>query len=86
MKRMMVIVFGVAIALCIAIYLNRGTIDIFAEQKQIQKDSNERMKNAEAERARLLMEKAKIESPSGKEELARKMGYKQNGEIPLKGN
>lgn len=84
MKKLIFVLIGAALVIGGAVYLNRGTIDIYAEQKQIQRDSDARMKAAESERARLLMEKARLESPAGKEELARKMGFKQPGEVPLR--
>lgn len=84
MKKFIVFLLCGAIIVAGALYLNRGTIEIYSEQKQILQDSDARMKNAEAERARLLIEKARLESPAGKEELARKLGYKQAGEVPVR--
>lgn len=38
---------------------------------------------AQAERSELLGQKARIETPVGKEELARSRGYVRPGEVPL---
>jgi len=59
------------------------------EQYNIQRKKRDaataEMREAEKERAELTKEKARLESPIGKEELARERGFRRPGEIPLEG-
>lgn len=43
------------------------------------------MRSAERQRAQLEAERAQVEAPIGREELARKRGYRKAGEQPLEG-
>jgi len=76
-------ILGLAIAVGGALYLNRGTWQIYREQSAVRSRNEARMRAVEAERAKLLDQKARLETPIGQEEQARRNGYKKPDETPL---
>ena len=85
MKKLKWIVIGVAMAALGAAYLNRETLRILSDQLTLKQTSDERMKAAEAERARLLDRREGLQTSIGRERQARENGYKRQGEKPLFG-
>lgn len=75
---------GAIIAVAIAAYLSRDTLKLYFEQSTERSLSRERLRLAEEQRGKLLEKKAQLESPSGREKLARTYGYQKENETPLK--
>jgi hypothetical protein len=80
MRRFTWFLVCVAVAIGIAIYLNRETISLYREQIAKQRTAEAEMARHEDAKAKLLREKARLQSPVGREEEARKSGYRREGE------
>jgi hypothetical protein len=83
MKSLKWFLIGVAIATLIAAYVNREALQIYSVQAAEKRHNEERLRRAEAERARLLGKRAELETSIGQEKQARERGYKRAGERPL---
>lgn len=55
----------------------------FAEQRAKRNQAQLEMQQAERERAELVREAARHDSPIGREELARDRGYRKPNEVPI---
>jgi flagellar basal body-associated protein FliL len=77
------ILLGLALVIAGVGYLGRSTWSLYSDQAAVKERNERRMRAAEAERAKLLDEKARLESSVGQEELARKQGYRKPNERPL---
>lgn len=83
MKKLIVVLSAIVLALIVAAFYNRSTWEHYRDQQRKREASDARKRAAEEERARLLEEKAELESPRGKEQQARGHGYVKEGERPL---
>lgn len=70
-------------AVGLGVYLSRKPWQVYAEQRASAEAARREMQAAERERADLLRQKAHVDSPMGKEELAREAGFVKPGETPL---
>ncbi len=84
MRKLLTIVCAAAAAAGIAAYFCRDTFSMVRDQMTRTAKSEKKMNDAEAERAKLLTEKARMSSPAGREEAARQLGYKRPGELPVR--
>ena len=73
-------IFMVAAATACGLYLSRGPWLAYQQQKQLADVATRDMLKAEGEKNNLLLQKARYESPLGKEELARSNRYIKPGE------
>ena len=71
------------VAVSVGAYMAREPWGRYQEERALAKRANEEMKKAEAERAELVRQRAKVKSPAGREELLRDNGYVKKGEQPL---
>lgn len=76
-------VFFVVCAACLGLYLSRGPWVAYREQKLKADIATKEMLKAESEKTDLMKQKAMLESPIGRETLARQHNYIKNGEQPL---
>ena len=83
MRKMRWFVFGVVLVLAGVLFFNRKTWTLYRDQAAIEKRNDQRMRGAEAERAKLMDKKADLESSVGQERMAREQGYKKPKEKPL---
>lgn len=74
---------GVAVAAGIA--LSARTWEAYNVERVKSDQKVSEMKKAEGEREELLRQKGKFESPAGREQQARDIGYTKPGEKPLQG-
>ena len=75
--------FWILLAVGIGVY---GSISAWKLARVQQEDAVltlQKMQAAQTEKADLLMERARRENPSGREELARSKGYIKEGEVRL---
>jgi hypothetical protein len=56
---------------------------VYFDQRKLADERIQQMKTAEASRVRLLERKSRMESASGREQIARDYGYKRQGEQPI---
>lgn len=56
---------------------------VYREQRKIADESIREMREAEGKKAELTRQRAKVETALGREELARKQGYRRPDEIPI---
>jgi len=70
-------------AVGLGVYLSREPWQVYAEQRANADAKKREMQQAEKDRADLLKQKTHIDSPMGKEELAREAGFIKPGETPL---
>lgn len=54
----------------------------YMEQKSETEELRRNMRSLEAEKARLIEERGRAESPVGVEQLAREQGFRKPGEVP----
>jgi hypothetical protein len=71
---------GVVAAVCLGIYLSREPWIAYREQKGKADIATKEMLKVESEKAELERQRAKLETPMGKEELARRNSYVKQGE------
>ncbi|MBV6503822.1 MAG: hypothetical protein AKCLJLPJ_01916 [Fimbriimonadales bacterium] len=83
MKRLGYWAVAFLFALGVSLYLNRERLRIYFEQIDEKRQNDELMRKAEADRAKLLEERARVDSPLGMEEKAREMGLRKKGEEGL---
>lgn len=83
MRKAAAVAAGLLLAFAIAAYLSRDTWTLYVDQQTKAKASEARMRAAEEERAKLMNEKARLDTPVGREEAARKLGYRKPGEHSL---
>ena len=81
-KTAMSVVF-VAAAASLGLYLSRGPWVAYREQKAKADNATKEMRKHEQEKVDLLTEKARIDTPQGREELARQRKWLKEGETPL---
>lgn len=67
----------------IAIGLSLKPWQLYREQAEGAEKSKAAMRKAEAEQAELLEEQSHVESPAGRERLARERGYVRPNERPI---
>ena len=73
----------VVAAIATGLALSWGPWWDYREQSLKRQQALAEKREAQAERAELLGQKARYETPVGKEELARSRGYVRPGEVPL---
>jgi hypothetical protein len=71
---------GVVLAVGLGLYLSRGPWLAYRDQKTKADIATKEMLKVEGEKAELERERAKLETPMGKEELARRNSYVKQGE------
>ena len=76
------VVFVLA-AMAVGVFLSIKPWRIYQEQRTIADRSLAEMHQAESSRADLLREQADVDSPAGREKLARDAGYRKPGEVPV---
>lgn len=76
------IVFAL-LAISIGVALSLRPWQLYLDQRERSQEATADMKAAERERADLIRERNRYESPVGREELARERGYHKPGERPL---
>lgn len=81
-KRIWNTVFVIA-ALSTGVALSLKPWQIFLEQRKLASDKVSEMTAAEANRTKLMEQKVRLESTTGREEIAREQGYLRPGERPL---
>ena len=69
--------------LALGVALSAKPWQVFGEQKQRALDARAEMQSAETSRNALIRQKSRLESPLGREQLARDQGYSKPGEIPV---
>jgi Tfp pilus assembly major pilin PilA len=74
--------FLMLVAVCTGIALSVKPWQKYQEQKAQAVTARKEMRQMEAQHAKLLREKSQLESPIGREELARERGYKKPEEKP----
>lgn len=79
-------VLFVALALATGVALSIKPWQIYGEQRKLADGKAAEMVAAEAGRTKLMEQKARLESATGREEMARKQGYLKPGEQPLELN
>ena len=82
-RKTLVSVAFVVAAASLGFYLSRDPWVAYHEQKLKADSATKDMMKAESAKNELLERKAKIESPAGREQLARGLGYVKDGEKPL---
>lgn len=83
MKKVAFYIAFVVLAVSVGAYMAREPWGKYQEERALARRANEDMKKAEAERADLIRQRAKVKSPAGREELLRESGYVKQGEQPL---
>ena len=73
----------VAAAVGTGLYLSRKPWQVYQEQNAKAKESMREMHEAEQERERLQIDRAKYSNPLGKEEELRRRGHTKPGETPV---
>ena len=73
----------VASAAGLGLYLSRGPWQTYRDQRAKADEATREMESAEHEKADLLKRRAEIETPMGREKLARERGYLKKGELPV---
>lgn len=76
-------VAGALVAVAIGVGMSWPTWRATWEQRARAEAARAEMKELEAQRAELLRERARLESPTGREEEARRMGLRRPEERPL---
>lgn len=71
---------GVVAAVCLGIYLSREPWATYREQKNKADIATKEMLKVESEKTNLERQRAKLETPMGQEELARRSSYVRPGE------
>lgn len=86
MKRVLIGALCLAVAVGIGVYLSRGVLQAYRDQRVRTDQSVAEMRQSEAERARLTRQKMALETDAGQEALVRSKGFVKNGEVPLELN
>lgn len=73
----------VALAVTVGVALSVKPWHLYLEQREKTDMAKAEMRDAERERAELMRQRARYESPVGREELARERGYRKPDERPL---
>lgn len=76
----------VAVAIAAGLALSAKPWEAYAKQRASTDRQLAEMRRAEASRAELSRRKAQVESPVGRERLAREQGYRKPGELPVDGS
>lgn len=71
------------LAVAVGVFLSLKPWEQYREQRQETDEAVSQMKDAERERADLIRERMRYESPAGREQLARERGYRRAGEQSL---
>jgi hypothetical protein len=82
-RKTLVSVAFVAAAASLGFFFSRTPWVAYREQKAKADAATKDMMKAESAKNELLERKAVVESPTGREQLARKLGYVKEGEKPL---
>jgi hypothetical protein len=73
----------VVLAVVTGIYASRKPWMVYREQQQRANEATREMNDAEKSREELQRQAASLDSPLGRETLARKIGYSKQGETPV---
>lgn len=71
------------LAVAFGVLLSLKPWEQYREQRQETDEAVSQMRDAERERADLIRERMRYESPAGREQLARERGYRRPGEQSL---
>jgi hypothetical protein len=74
----------VVLAVAGGIALSQKPWKVYKEQRKLADEARAEMQVSEARREELVREDAKYKTSIGREELARRKGYRKPGELPLK--
>ena len=81
-KRIWNVLFvGAAVATGVALSLKPWRV--YSEQRKLANEKVSEMSAAEANRTKLMEQKVRVESSTGREKIARDYGFRRPGEIPL---
>lgn len=83
MNRLVVTSIIVASAIGVGVGLSLKPWQVYREQRRLADDAVREMRQAEGKKIELTKQRAKAESSIGREELARKQGYRKPNETPL---
>lgn len=75
------VVVGASVALGVTLSLRPW--QVYREQRKIADESIKEMRSAESKKTELTRERSKYETALGREELARKQGYRRPDEQPI---
>ncbi|HTQ11323.1 MAG TPA: hypothetical protein VMI31_14755 [Fimbriimonadaceae bacterium] len=75
--------FLVVAAAGVGLYLSRGPWLAYRQERQKSDAATNEMLKSEADKNDLIRQKAKLDTPIGREELARDLGYRKSGEQPV---
>jgi hypothetical protein len=67
----------------LAIAMNLDSWQVYRVEAQKAEQAQRQLREAQQARLRILEQSARLESPGGMEEMARSMGFRKEGEIPL---
>lgn len=85
MKKPLLNLLLVFIAAGFGFYFSRSVWSAYREQRAAADESLRQMHDSEERRAGLLRQESRLKSPAGREEQARGLGWKKQGEEPLDG-
>jgi len=83
MNKLVVNSIIVACAVGVGVGLSLKPWQVYREQRKLADEAIREMKMAEGKKIDLTKQRARAESSLGREELARKQGYRRNDETPL---
>ena len=83
MKGMVATSLVILVAVATGYALSRTPWNDYSEQKKITREAELDMKKAELERAELVRRQTQLETPSGREKIAREAGYRRSNEVPV---
>lgn len=73
-------IVGAAVAVGLGLYLSRGPWLMFWQQRSRASVAATELAKTEREKTSLMRERARLETPMGRQELAREQGYVKKGE------
>lgn len=83
MNKLVVTSIIVASAIGLGVGLSLKPWQVYREQRKLADDAIREMRVAESKKTELTRQRAKAESSLGREELARKQGYRRPDETPI---
>lgn len=83
MKRPIIIALTVTCAITTGLLLSKSSWETLQTQRQAYNEKIQASRKIETDRAELLKKTAQLDSPFGKEQRARELGYRKPYEKPL---
>lgn len=83
MNRGVVVIVIIVAAMALGIGLSAKPWQVYREQRKLADDAQREMRAAESKKTELTRQRARAESSLGREELARKQGYRRPDESPI---